>query len=517
MTRTEKTLHNVRAAVICQIITLASALLTRRLVVTFTSAAYLGLGGLFSNIMTVLSLAEMGVGTSITFSLYRPLHDGDEDKVAALMRLFKRAYTMIGGAVIVIGAAIIPLLRFFVDDFDKVRAEIPQFYLIYILYVLNAGISYFLSYTRTLIVADQKKYITSIVSSAAQILLLFGAFALFSLTKNYVLFMVLTVCTTLGENVVLSVIAYKKYPALKNRGGELTQDDKKTIKTNVSSSVLHNIGGVLVNGTDNIIISRFVGFIVEGVYSSYHLISAALDSLLRPIFQSATAGYGDLAVEDDGERRVTVFNRMFFAGAWLYGLSAVCIACLSADFVEIWLGDGFEIGDASVLLIALNFYLVGMRRPVLCARDAMGLLRYDRWKSIAEAAINIVLSILLARTMGLSGVLLGTTISCLTTCFWVEPLMLYRHGFSRGVGAYFARYAFYAFATAAAFALCYFTCRAIALSGILGLIVKAAVCLAVSNAVYAAAYARTDEFKYFYNSIKGRFSRKGESAEGGKK
>ena len=515
MTRTEKTMRNVRASLFCQVLTLITAFIVRRLIVSFTSTAYLSLGGLFSNIMTVLSLAELGVGTSITFSLYRPIHDGDEEKVGALMRLFRKAYTVIGVAVIALGAAILPLLRFLVDDFDAVRAEIPHFYLIYALYVVNAGISYFLSYTRTLIIADQKKYITSVVSAGAQIALLLGSWALFYATGNYVLFMALTVTVTFGENVILSVIAYKKYPALKNGKGSLSDEDKATIKTNVSASVLHNIGGVLVNGTDNIIIARFVGFIVEGVYASYHLIAAAVDSLIRPIFQSATASFGDLAVEDGGDRRLKVFNRMYFAGAWLYGTCAVCIACLSRIFVSLWLGDGFEIDDASVMLIALNFYLLGMRRPVLSARDAMGLLRYDRWKSIAEAGINVVLSILLAFAMGLSGVLLGTTVSCLLTCFWVEPLMLYRHGFSAGVGQYFARYSFYAFATGAAFAASYFSCRAIPLYGAAGFFIKAAICIAVCFAVYVVAFIKTEEFAYFYNLIKSKLPRRRAGEDGG--
>ena len=506
MNRTQKTMKNARFAVLCQIITLLVNLITRRLIVAYLATEYLGLGGLFSNILTVLSLAELGIGTSVTYSLYKPIKEGDEGKIRALMRLFGRAYTVIGAAVAALGAALLPLLRYFVDDIDAVTAAIPNFYVIYALYVANAASSYLFSSRRMLIVADQKRYLLSLMSALSQIILCGAAFAVFAITGNYVIFMAINIVVTFGENVILYIIAGKMYPYLKEKSADaLTPGDKGEIKTNVCASAMHNIGGVLVNGTDNIIISRFVSFITEGIYTNYHMISAAVDSILRPIFIGATASFGDLSVDGDGERKNAVFHKMFFAGAWLYGFSAICVAVLSRPFVAIWLGEGFELDGFSVFFVALNLYLLGMRRACICARDAMGLMRYDKWKSIAEAAINLAASIILAKFMGLPGVLLGTTISCLSTCFWVEPLVLYKHGIGKGLGKYFARYALYAAVTGAAFAATYFICAAIPLTGIWGLIVKALVCLAVPNAIFAVSYCKIEEFKYFNNYIREKF------------
>lgn len=508
MTRTEKTMKNVRLALVCQVITLVTNFVIRRVVVSFLAPEYLSVGGLFTNIMTVLSLAELGVGTSITFSLYKPLNEGDEGKLRALMRLFRRAYTIIGIVVCALGFAILPLLRFFVDDIDAALAAVPDFYVIYILFVVNSASSYFLSYCRTLVIADQKRYVTSVFSSLSQAVLCIAACVVLYLTKNYVIFMAITVGVTLCENFALFIYTKKSYPYLNNKDVPPLDDyDKKTIKANVTASMMHNVGGVLVNGTDNIIISRFVSFLTEGIYTAYHLISAAVDSLLRPIFQSATASFGDLSVEADGAKREAVFHRMLFAGAWLYGFSAISIAVLSRHFVGLWLGEGFEIDELSVMLIALNFYLVGIRRPGMSAREAMGLLRYDKWKSIAEAVINVVLSIILAKHLGLSGVLLGTTISSLSTCFWVEPLVLCRRGFGRGTGKYFARYGIYSLVTGAAFAATYFSCRYVSAEGISGFVIKAAICLAVPNIIYLASFFNIEEFKYFNMIIKSKIKR----------
>ncbi len=509
MTRTEKTMRNVRLSLICQFIVLLTSVITRRFISDYTSIEYLSVGGLFSNIMTVLSLAELGIGTSITFSLYKPISDGDESKIRALMRLFKNAYTVIGIAVLVLGGALLPALHLFVDDIDAVLAQVPDFYLIYILYVVNSAASYIAAYKRILIIADQKKYIASAVTALSKTLLCVASCVVLALTGNYVIFMICTVVATLGENIALSLIADKKYSYLKEKGDDvLSADDKKTIKTNVGASMMHNVGGVLVNGTDNIIISRFVSFLTEGIYTNYHLLSAAVDSVLAPIFQSATASFGDLSVNVDNAHKRSVFHRMFFAGAWLYGFCAICLAVLARPFVLIWLGEGFEIDDLSVFLVALNFYLLGMRRPGLVARDAMGLMRYDKWKSIAEAAINIVLSIILAKYLGLAGVLLGTTASSLLTCTWVEPYMLYKHGFKSGVGSFFIRYGVYTAVTAVALGATVILADLVTTGGILGLAIKLLICLTVPNIIYAVAYFKTDEFKYFYMSFLKKFSNK---------
>ena len=502
LTRTEKTLRNARYGVACQLVVLLTGFVSRRVIISYLAAEYLSVGGLFSNIMTVLSLAELGVGAAITYSLYKPLSEGDEGKICSLMRLFRRAYTVIGLSVLALGCAILPLLRFFVDDIDAALSAVPDFYIIYVLYVVNSSVSYFLAYKRTLLIADQRRYVTSITSSVSQIVLCAAAFLLLGFTKNYVLFMAATVFVTAIENVIISIIARRVYPYLNYKNTQPLEDsEKSTIKTNVKAALMHNIGGVLVNGTDNIIISRFVSFLAEGLYTNFHLISAAADSLLRPVFQSATASFGDLSVEADNEKKTVVFHRMFFAGAWLYGLCAICIANLSLPTVTLWLGEEFGIDTFSIMLVALNFYLVGMRRPGMSAREAMGLLRYDRWKSIIEAVLNIILSVILAKNLGIAGVLLGTTISSLSTCFWIEPLVLFRHGLGHGLGKYFARYGIYSLVTGAAFAATYLICDAISVGGIGGLLIKGLVCLTVTNLLYVIAYFKFDEFKYFYKLL----------------
>lgn len=503
MTRTDNAIRNAKYVLFAQALSLVFSFITRRFYVEFLSAEYLGLNGLFSNILTVLSLAELGIGTSVTFSLYKPIAERDEVKTAALMRFFGRAYTVIGTVVLAVGLLLVPFLRFFVDDIEAVLDAVPRFYLIYALYVIRSACSYFFTYKRTLLVADQKRYVSSLVAICSSIALFVAECTSIYFTRDYVLFMVLSIVIVLADNIAVSIVADRMYPFLrKNKNTALDPDDKAVIKTNIEASFLHNIGGVIVNGTDNIIISRFVGFLKEGIYSNYHLICAAVDSLIRPVFQSITPSFGDLGVSGDDKHKTAVFHNIFFAASWIYGFCSIAIFILAEPFITLWLGDGFELESSAVLILACNFYVTGMRRPGMLAREAMGLLRYDKWKSIIEAAINLVVSIALARPLGVTGVLIGTLASSLLTCFWIEPLVLYRYGLRENVGKYFVRYGTYTAVSAVAFAISYFVCSAVTIAGIFGFSIKTVVCCVVPSAIYTLVYFRTNEMKSYISLIK---------------
>lgn len=502
MSRTEKALKNVKFAFAVQFVTLLASFVSRRFFAHYLSVEYLGLSGLFSNVLTVLSLAELGIGASITYSLYRPIAEGNKPKISALMRLFKRLYTIIGIAVFVLGILVTPFLRYFVDDMDETLRAIPKFYLIYFLYVLNSSVSYFFTYKKTLMIADQKKYITSLISAVSSVVLSVFECVILALTSDYVLFMIVTVVFTLGENIASSIVAKRLYPYLDDDCEKLSEDDLSEIKTNVSASILHNIGGVVVNGTDNILISRLVGFVTEGIYSNYHLISAALDSLLRSIFLGISSSFGDLAASCDNDKKTNVFQSMFFIGAWLYGFCAICMLCLYQPFISLWLGEEYLLSKTAVIFIVVNFYLLGMRRPGMVAREAMGLLRYDKWKSIAEAAINLVFSILLAKYFGIVGILAGTAVSTVSTCFWVEPIVLYRRGLERCAGGFFLRYALYTAVTLMALFVTAAICSAADIGGLVGFVFRAAICAVVPNVVFILMYNKTSEYKYCLDIIK---------------
>ncbi|MCQ2770514.1 MAG: hypothetical protein MJ236_01795 [Clostridia bacterium] len=503
MTRTDKAIRNVVFTILSQIIVLLTSFITRKIIAVNMFPEYLGVGGLFTNILTVLSLAELGFGTSITYSLYKPLADNDEKRVSALMNLFRVVYISIGLVIFAIGLGLTPFLSLFVDDYSKVLSVIPEFKLLYVLYVINTSVSYLFSYKRTLLIADQKKYLTSIVSLATNVVLCVLTCVILAYTHNYVFFMIATISITIIDNVIVTLVANREYRYLKNYKKEkLLNEDSKEIKTNVSATILHNVGGVIVNGTDNILISKFVSFLVEGIYSNYHLVTAAIDSILRLLIQSVTPSYGMLTVDSDNEKKINVFNNMFFASSWMYGFSAICLFVLIRPFVLLWLGSGFELDSMTIVVIVANFYVTGMRRPTLLAKEAMGLMRYDKWKSIVEAILNLAISIVLALKLGIIGVLLGTLISTLLTCFWVEPYVVYHRGFGIGTGSYFAKYVVHFIATLIGLFITSFICKLVDFGGIGSFVVQLLICLIIPNIIYALVYLKSNELKFYLNFVR---------------
>ena len=492
MSRIDNSLKNMKFGTIGFLLSYIFTFATRKIFVVFLTIEYLGLNGLFSNILSMLSLAELGIGTAICFSLYKPLAFNETEKIQALMQLFKKAYTIIGLLVLGIGLSIIPLLPFLLGEVPN----IPHLNIIYSLFVIDSGVSYFLSYKRTILVADQKKYIDTtfyygfqVGKSLLQILVLV-------LTGNFILFLIVMLSTTVVENLAIRHKINRMYPYLvKMEKKYLSQEEKTQIKKNVYALTFHKIGGVVVNGTDNILMVKFVSLASAGINANYTLITSALGKVMRIIFTSLTASIGNLTAEKQAEGSKPFFDQLNFITAWVYGFSAICLLALFNPFISLWLGAEYLFEYKIVLVIVLNFYLGGMLMPIRTFKSSMGLFWYDRYKPIFESLINLGFSIYLVTKVGLVGVLIGTTISTVTTCFWFEPFVLFRYGFEQPVIIYFIKYIRYSLVTLAIGLVTILTVSAINLeSPILDFLASMAVCSLIPNMLYLLVYFRNAEF-----------------------
>lgn len=437
MSRIDNSLKNIKFGTIGFLFSYVFTFVTRKIFVVFLSIEYLGLNGLFSSILSMLSLAELGIGTAICFSLYKPLAFGETEKIQALMQFYKNAYTIIGLLVLGIGLSLIPILPSLVGEVP----DIPHINIIYSLFILDSSVSYFLSYKRTILVADQKRYIDTnyyygfqVLKSLFQILVLF-------FTSNFILFLLIAVGTTILENIVIRNKINTLYPYLKKMEKRaLAQEEKTQIRKNVYALTFHKIGGVVVNGTDSILMVKFVSLASAGINANYVMITSALGKVMRILFNSLTASIGNLAAEKQAEGSKPFFDQLNFLSAWIYGFSAISLLALFNPFISLWLGPEYLFEQKTVFVIVLNFYLTGMLMPIRTFNSSMGLFWYDRYKPIFESLINLGFSIYLVVKVGLVGVLIGTTISTLTTCFWFEPYVLYRYGFEKPVYRYFLNY-----------------------------------------------------------------------------
>lgn len=439
MSRTQNTIKNVTASMTGQVFAMLIGLVSRAIFLKFLSAEYLGLNSLFASLLTALSLIELGVGPAISFSLYKPLAEKNYNQVKALMKMFRKAYIGIGIAITVIGLLITPFLNIFIAEIPK---NIDSISIIFILFLLNTSVSYFFSYKQVLLIADQKKYIPTMYhylfyffANVAQIVGLY-------LTKNYFVYLIIQVCFTFLENYVISIRANKEFPFLKNEINETVDSEtKETILRNVKAMLIHKVGGITTETIDQLLISGYFSLTSLGIYSNYALLIKTAQSVLGQVFNSLTPSVGNLTAVSEKNKVYDVFNMIFSINAWSYGFASVGFFVFIDQFIRIWLGEGFFLDKLSVIIIIVNFYLQGMRSTVLTFKAAGGIYWQDRFRPLMEAIINLVVSILLVKRIGIAGIFLGTFISKILVTFWIEPKILFHEMFQgTSLASYYFKY-----------------------------------------------------------------------------
>lgn len=430
--RLEYSILNSSISMFIYILRLLIQFVARSFFIHYLGAEYLGLNGLFSNILSFLSLAELGIGTSIVFSLYKPLAENDEKHIVSLMRLYKKAYEMIGIAIGIIGLIIIPLLPFIIKDSNNI--EMTNVYLYYILFLMNSVVSYFFTYKRSLIIADQKNYLVALndfvflfVLNVIQIICLY-------LFKNFTIFLVTQIVFTLIGNISISIITDRKYPFLKKVSPDKIEPElKQEIKKNVIGNMSSKLGGVIVMGTDNILISGFVGLTAVGIYSNYSLIIVSIQNLCKQITNSITASLGNFAISGERERAFDLFKRHLFVNHSLIYFSSIILLIVINPFISIWIGSEYVLSDVTIFLIIFNYVIQVYRNTNFIFIESFGLYWEQRYKPVIEAMMNLVLSLifLMGFDLGINGVLLGTIFSSLGFVVWYEGFVIFKNALNR--------------------------------------------------------------------------------------
>lgn len=468
-----------------------------RMVFTRTlSAEYLGISGLFTNILSMLSLAELGIGSAIVYALYKPLALDDKEKVASLVKFYGQCYRVIGVVVAVIGAVLMPFLRFLIDE-PNIQENI---YLLYCLYLFNAASTYFFSYRASLLMAAQQNYIVTgvnyIVTVAQSVMQIIWLFA----THNYIGYLIIQCIGAFAYNIIVSYIARKEYPYIAEKNVKsLDKDEKGLLVRNIRALVIWKLCGLLVNSTDNIIITFFNGLATVGLASNYTLLSGTLNSLLNQLFNGITASVGNLNAVESKEKKLAMFNIINLANFWLFGWAAIGIFVVSTDIVRLLFGSSYVLPISIPFVIALNFYMVGMQSAVWTYKNTMGLFRQGRYLLIVTAAINLVCSIWLGKLWGLFGILFATAISRALTNTWYDPYVVFKYGLEEKVSIYFKKYGQYALLLLLTGAVCYGVCALIHISTLADVILKFVICCVVPNLIFFLCFRKKDEFQYFKN------------------
>lgn len=503
MSRIENTGKNFIFSLLATFITAITSFVSRTVFIQTIGVTYLGANGLFTNILSMLSLTELGLGSAIGFSLYKPLAENDTETIKSLMKFYKTAYRVIAAVICVLGLALIPFLDVLIKD----PGDIQHIPFIYLVFLYNTVISYLFTYKTTLLVADQKSYVMTNMTSVIGIVTVLIQITVLLIGKNYFVYLIVGAVINTVQWYFINRRIFRLYPYLKDRNIQpLAKRERSTIATNVKAMVFHKFGELCINQTDNIIISSFISITAVGIYNNYYMIIGIIDRFSRSIFNAATASLGNLIATQAGEKRYEVFKRYNFLGFWVFGWTGVCLYALLNPFIELWLGREFLIDGLTLALVMLNYYLVGMRVTVGNVKMAAGLYKQDQWAPIVQAIINLAVSIVGAIHLDLAGVFLGTVVSSISVPCWYRPMVVYKHAFQKPVGEYFVHYFQYLLVIMVNLALVlginHYGIDSFGWNSYLSFLLKMAVCAVVPNVMIVILFRRTEEFRYLMSLAK---------------
>lgn len=492
--RTRNSFKNVIVALLTQGVSIVLSFLCRTIFAKLLATEYLGLGGLFSNIISVLSLSELGIGSVIIVNLYKPLANNDEEQIAKLMNFYRKSYNLIGVFIIVCGLVITPFLGYIV----KSDTDIPHLGLYFMLFIIQAASSYFFAYKQSLLTASQKEYICSLVRQGFNILMNVLQIVFLLLTHQYVAYLLVSIVTNIGTNLVISIITDKKYPFLKSyKKDNFTKDETKGLLKNVSSMMLHKVGNTVINSTDNILISSMVGIIYTGLYSNYLLIMNVITQIATMALNAMSASIGDFNARKSTQERKELFDAMRLFSYWAFGMCAICFCCLFQPTIELWLGKEYLLSYDVVVIISVNFFVNGIIRIPSTFCDVNGLYTKTKFKPISMAIINLVVSVICLELWGLVGVFIGTLVGYLAVAIWADPYFLYKDVFKMPVWKYFCELVAN---TAIIVVIGFITLFVVDLVPIY--VLKVLVCGLLSSGLLLLCHIRTKSFKYIWNRVK---------------
>lgn len=499
-TRTEYSVLNMLTGLGGYFLNTVIGYICRIIFVRCLAAEYLGINGLFSNILSMLSLVELGIGSAMGYALYQPLAKDDKEKITSLMALYKKSYNIIGIVVALLGIMMIPLLQYIIV---KPQQIVENIYIIYLVYLFNTASSYFFSYRSALLIAAQKNYIVSGVNYAITTIVSIIQIPILLITQN---FMIYLICQSIGvfiNNVIVSMWAKHDYPYIEKKNVKpITKKEKRQMAVNIKALTINKIAAMLVNNTDNIVITYFNGLISTGVISNYTLLTGTLGSITSQLFNGITASVGNLNAVENNKKKYNFFRILNLANFWIYGWCCIGIFLVSGEIVKICFGQKFVLDMQISLVLAINFYLVGMNNAVLIYKNAMGLFKYGQYLLILTAMINLVLDVILGKMWGMFGIFLATIIARVLTNTWYEPYAVFKYGLEKNFKEYIKIFLEYVVVLIFTGTVCYVLCGFCKYNNIINLILKVIICSIIPNIVFYMCYGKTQEGKYLIGAIK---------------
>lgn len=505
--RTKNSILNLTTGLFNQVVMTVLSFLSRTVFIQVLGASYLGINGLFSDILSLLSLTQLGIGTAITYKLYKPAADHDEKRIRILMKFYKQAYIIIGTVILVLGLLLIPLLPVVIKEYDKLDSLGINAPLIFILFLLQNVTSYlFFAYRAAIIRVEQKSYILHFVdffTSVATILLQIAALVI---TKNYIVFISVGIGMMILQNLINSIIAWKMFPyAFRREKESISKKERNNILKDCSALFVFRVSGVVLKATDNLVLSSILGLAFVGLYSNYLIFYTTIKMIISHFYGAIYAGMGNAFAKDTKEKTYFLFETVNFITILLNGTACVGLAVCSNELIHVWIGDDFVLAQPFALLIGIEMLFSGLKINLGQVRNVSGVFRQAWQRPLIGVLINVVISIILCKYIGICGVIIGTITADILANFMIDPHIIHKYSFEnyKPVSHYYKKNLMFLVILAIVGLVDYQICR-ILVTGVelFDLLLHIAICGLSVPTVFFLIYRKSEVCQYLWGKVK---------------
>lgn len=420
--RSNYSIKNSISSLICNIIMLTVNFISKTVFIKLLNVEYLGINGLFENIFTLLNFFELGIGSAIVYNLYKPISENDIPKMKSLVFFYKKAYRIISLIILMLGIMLLPFI-------EKIVGSVSvdtNIYIVYCLFLLNSLLTYSAAYKKSFIIANQRSFIINVIHVLYVVFMNGFQLVFLFIFKNFYIYLIIKIIFQLLENTAICLKANLDYPFLVDKTyNVLDKTTQKDIFSRVRALINHKFGAIIVFGTDNILISLFFGIVTVGKYVNYSFIFTTITSIFSGIIYSAAASVGNLLVENNTDKNMSVFKKINLLNFFISVFTSLSLFSLTQPFIQLWLGHDYLLEFSVLIVLVLNYYQVMMRNSYSVFKDSAGKWIEDKYVPIIESFLNVIISIILLKFFGLIGVFLGTIISSFTLWFYSYPKLVY--------------------------------------------------------------------------------------------
>ena len=504
--RTKNTARNTGIGIASQLIQIVSSFLCRMVFVRALAQAYLGVNGLFANVLSILSISELGIGSAVTYELYKALAYDDEEQVKSLMAFYRRAYTIIGLIIGVIGLLIVPMIPKWVPGDPNIHEDIR---ILYLFFLANTVITYFFSYRTSIIQAAQQNYLLTLIHTIVTIIQNLTQIVVLLLTHNFLLYLTIQVSATFFYYFFSSQMAVKLFPVLKDTNVKpLPEEQKQRMFTNTKDLFIGSLSTKLVNQTDNIIITALGGLVTTGLNSNYSLLMATLVSVTAKIRDAIRGSIGNVNAVESDEKKLQLFDEIHFFFFWFYCWCSICFIMLVQDVIGICFGTEYVMAFSIAVITGVNYYTTEQGDVVNIFKDTLGLFKYGKYMALVTGIVNVILSVLLGRKYGVFGILLASFVSRILTIRWYYPYVTFKHGIHAPFLHYLAKDVMYWIEFAVIGGITCYLCFLPQFGIFANVLCRLIICAIVPNALIILLHHRDPNFTKLIARLKGIIKRK---------